>query len=490
MRFFAPKSFLKLILVGFVFVALPLIIALGLAALDVERISDQSQHAIYQAVRITRTSRALVEQIPAMERPARQWLVVADPALLRAYTQKHLKFQRTAVALAALPLGAAQKAELATLTRREQRLYDAMRAHAFAAKGDETKAADAFNDLATLARGILVDSSRLIDREVAVLQHEALRAQRRFLWTAVAFVPATVLFGVVFAFLLARPIRQIDQAIRRLGAGEFESAVEVAGPQDLRYLGRRLEWLRGRLLELEGEKNKFVRNVSHELKTPLTAIRESAELLAEEAVGRVNPAQREIITILRDNAVQLQRLIEGLLSFGLLHRRDSTLQLGPVDLVRILGEVAANHKPVILAKRLQLRTEVEAVPFEGDEAKLRTIVDNLLSNAVKYSPAGGVIRIVLRREDGAVVIEVHDAGPGVDAADRERIFEAFYQGRIAQRGRVRGTGLGLAIAREYAAAHSGEIRLLDAPAGGARFQVRLPLQPARERRSRRRRDAA
>lgn len=490
MVFFPPKSFIKLILVGFVFVALPLIIALGLAALDVEHIADQSQHVIYQAVRITQSSRSLVEQIPAMERPARQWLVVADPALFQAYSDKHRKFQRTAARLAAMHLGKAQKAQLATLMQREQHLFDAMSAHAFGAKGDEARVADAFNGLAALARNILVEGSRLIDDEAVVLQHEAARARHRFLWTAVAFLPATVLFAAVFAFLIARPIRQIDQAIRRLGAGEFDRAVSVGGPQDLRYLGRRLEWLRGRLLELEDEKNKFVRNVSHELKTPLTSIRESAELLADEAVGKVNDAQRDIIGILRENSLQLQRLIESLLSFGLLNLRSEAVDAAPVDLARVIGAVAANHRATILAKHLRLETDVEPVRLKGDERKLRTIVDNLVSNAVKFSPEGGVIHVSVQREGGGVAIRVRDGGPGVEPGDRERIFEAFYQGRSAQRGRIRGTGLGLAIAREYAAVHGGTIRLLEAGAGGAHFEVQLPAEPPGRGLMRRRRDAA
>lgn len=472
---YPPKSFLKLILIGFVFVTLPLITALILAALDVEKLADQSQHAIYQAVRITQYSRALVEQIPEMERSARQSLVLDDPTLFKGYAERHRKFRETAQSLAQLPLGDPQKAQLATLTSRENRLFSGIQSHAFGNQGSENQVADEFTTLADLARTILLESSRLIDHEVDVLQREAAQARGLFLWAAVAFVPAAVIFAVVFAILISKPIRQIDHAIRRLGDGEFGTAVEVGGPQDLRYLGQRLDWLRERLVALEGEKNRFVRNVSHELKTPLTAIRESAELLGDEVVGKLNVEQRDIIGILRENSLALQRLIESLLTFGLVHLRQPALNLRNVDLPRVIGQVANNHKPAMLAKGIRLVTKLDSVQVEGDEDKLRTIVDNVVSNAVKYSPADGVIHIALTRCADAAVLDVIDAGPGVEAGDWAQVFDAFYQGRAAHDGRIKGTGLGLAIARECVVAHAGQIHLVERPEGGAHFRVTIPI---------------
>lgn len=472
---YPPKSFLKLILIGFVFITLPLIIALVLAAIDVEKLADQSQHAIYQAVRITQYSRALVEQIPEMERSARQSMVLDDPTLFKGYAERHKKFQETARSLAQLPLGDPQKAQLSALMVRESRLFSGIQTHAFRNQGSESQVAGEFTALADLARTILLESSRLIDHEVDILQREATQARGLFLWAAVAFVPAAVIFAVVFAILISKPIRQIDQAIRRLGDGEFGVAVEVGGPQDLRYLGQRLDWLRERLVELEGEKNRFVRNVSHELKTPLTAIRESAELLNDEVVGELNGAQRDIIGILRDNSLSLQRLIESLLTFGLVHLRQPALSLRPVDLPRIIGQVANNHKPAMLAKAIRLVTELDTVQVQGDEDKLRTIVDNVVSNAVKYSPAEGVIHIGLTRSGDAAVLDVIDGGPGVEPGDWTRVFDAFYQGRAAHDGRIKGTGLGLAIARECVMAHGGAIHLVECPAGGAHFRVTIPI---------------
>jgi two-component system sensor histidine kinase GlrK len=119
---------------------------------------------------------------------------------------------------------------------------------------------------------------------------------------------------------------------------------------------------------------------------------------------------------------------------------------------------------------------LEPVKLSGDKEKLRIVVDNLVSNAVKYSPDGSPLWVLLYTRDATAIIEVSDNGPGISLAERERVFEAFYQGAPAAKGHVRGTGLGLSISREYVQAHGGNIFVLNSgKTGGARLQVVLPM---------------
>ena len=134
-----------------------------------------------------------------------------------------------------------------------------------------------------------------------------------------------------------------------------------------------------------------------------------------------------------------------------------------------------DHKVALLSHKLDLRTSMQTVRIRGDKQKLRIMVDNLVSNAIKYSPDGGPLWVLLFKRDARAIIEVADSGPGIPVAERERVFEAFYQGASARKGHVRGTGLGLSIAREYAQAHGGNIAVLNTGKAGARFQVELPL---------------
>jgi len=261
-----------------------------------------------------------------------------------------------------------------------------------------------------------------------------------------------------------------------MGSADFTHAIEVDGPQDMRYLGQRLEWLRSRLHELEEQQNRFLRHVSHELKTPLTAVREGAELLRDRVGGELSPEQREIVRIVRENTLSLQKLIEDLLNY---HQTRSIepQTLGPVALADVVRRVVREHKLAAFARLINVETKLVPSMIVGDGEKVRAIVDNLLSNAIKYSPRSGTIAIELRPEGDQAVLDVIDGGPGISAADRPHIFESFYQGKTAPHGRIKGSGLGLAIANEYTLAHGGRIELIDRTDGrrGAHFRLYLPL---------------
>jgi two-component system sensor histidine kinase GlrK len=294
------------------------------------------------------------------------------------------------------------------------------------------------------------------------------------LWQLLAVVPVVMFLAIGFSILITRPIRQIDAAIRRLGGGQLRVPVAVSGPQDLVQLGDRLEWMRRELLDVEQQKNRFLRQVSHELKTPLTALREGAELLSEEAVGKLTPEQREIAEILRHNSVELQKLIEDLLSFGASQFRKVTVDLGPVDIREVIGRVAEDQRLAIRARNLTLDIAAEDVMIPADSEKLRVVLDNLLSNAVKFSPPGGVIGVAARFDGDALELDVTDQGPGIPRQERTRIFDPFYQGSQDGAGPVRGTGIGLSVVKEYVFAHGGSVEVVDS-GRGAHLRIRLPL---------------
>src|SRR5687768_3858820 len=178
----------------------------------------------------------------------------------------------------------------------------------------------------------------------------AWQAQQITLWQLLALFPVVIFLVVGFTILIARPIRQIDAAIRRLGGADFSIPVQVGGPEDLQQLGERLDWMRSRLADLEQQKNRFLRHMSHELKTPLTALREGAELLSEEIVGKLAPEQREIAEILRHNSIELQKLIEDLLSYGASQAHKPAVDVARVELRRVANRVIDDQKLALRAK--------------------------------------------------------------------------------------------------------------------------------------------
>jgi two-component system, NtrC family, sensor histidine kinase GlrK len=472
-----PKSFLKLLLLGFGLVSLPLILALLNATAYVDRLATQSQAAVDQAAEAARGSRVLMEQVTAMERLARQFLILGDAALLADYAKVRKGFKQTTSDLSLLPLDEPQLLDLNRTIETEQALFERLGRKQDKGAGRK-QLIGGYVELSELANNVLKHSNLLIDREVDNMGEAARLTQRTLLWQIAASIPLGILIAMLFAFLIAKPIRQLDHAIRQLGSAEFATDIRVHGPADLEYLGQRLDWLRQRLIELEEQKTKFLHHVSHELKTPLTALREGSELLADGSSGALNRQQSEIAEILRHNSLQLQRMIEGLLGYQQALDSINRLEFRSVDLSDIARQVTEAHKLAIAARSLDFTLHIEPAVLTADADKLRVVIDNLVSNAIKYSPEGGIISLSVRAGGHKVVIEVGDAGPGIAAEDSERVFDWFFQGKLGHQGRVKGSGLGLAIAREFVLAHRGSIELIADRAPGAHFRVSLPASRA------------
>ena len=475
MRFLQPNSFPRLLVIGFAMVALPLILALINNAVSINQFANRSQLAVQQAVQSTQASRRLAELLGALERNARQMVILGDRSLLDAYESNREAFLKVAGEFAELPFDAEQRVALDEIVRGEAAIHAVLRGPAGGA--GLGRAAEAFAQLDSRARGIIERGDRLIDREIEAMRETAARAQVITFWQMLALVPVALLLAAGFTVLIARPIRQIDAAIRRMGAGDFTVPVGVSGPRDLQMVGRRIEWLRHRLSELEQQKNRFLRQVSHELKTPLTALREGSELLSEEALGKLTPEQQEVAGILRANSIELQRLIEDLLSYGAAEYQRSAMRFAQVEVRRVVARVLDDQNLALRARALRVAPQIEDITLEADPEKLRIMLDNLLSNAVKFSPEGGVIEVDVRSDGAYVLLEVSDSGPGIPPAERERVFDPFFRGRSVAGGPLRGSGIGLSVVRDYAQAHGGTVEVVDEPRqSGARLRLRLPLR--------------
>ena len=470
-----PRSFLKFILLGFLLVSLPLVYALAEMILSLDRLESQGRQEVLQAAQAGRTSRLLYEQATTLERIARQHLILEDNALLDEYARLREDYRQTTRQLAALPLEPGVQATLEKLADRESRLHKLLLAPK-RAPDVATDLADGYTKLVDGSQSMLAASSQLTQRAIERLQETATEGREKWLYVGVATVAIAIALAIVFATLIARPIRQLDLAIRRMGSADFTHAITVTGPQDLRYVGQRLEWLRGRLSELEEQQTRFLRHVSHELKTPLTAVREGAELLRDDVGGKLTSEQREIVRIVRDNTLSLQKLIEDLLAYHQTRGMEPPV-LGPVALSDVVGRVVKEQRLAALARMITFDGKMRPATVIGDADKLRTIIDNLLSNAIKHSPRNATIELNVGVREGYAVLDVIDQGRGVAPADRSRIFESFYQGPPPVDGRVKGSGLGLAIAHEYALAQGGRIEVAGRGDGrsGAWFRLSLPL---------------
>ena len=478
MRFHYPSSFLKLLLIGFAFAVLPLLWAFINANIAFDRLAKQSEFTINNAVETTRAGRVMQEQLRLMERSSRQYFVLEDDVLFENYSQAKTKFN-TAIAQLQHLSTHTQQGPLNALNRQTSELDAAI----FSAKNTSAKDLsflDHFTTLSQMIESVIADNNHVIDEASAELRLSAQKTQKNFLLQSLVLIPLALLVAGAITFLLARPIRRMDNAIRDLGEGLYEKPIVIDGPGDLRVLGRRLDWLRSELNELNAQKQQFLRHVSHELKTPLTAIREATELLHDGIGGALTAQQAEITQILRDNSLRLQKMIENLLNHTKVESIQTTLHLQTLNLADLINKVIGAHALSIRNKQLLVETDFKLEKMvQADEEKLTIILDNLLSNAVKFTPNLGKISISAALEKKWLMIGVADSGPGLALEDQEKLFDPFYRGEIVHKGLISGSGLGLTIAKDLVAAHGGNIHFAPTPVG-AHFIVRLPLQELNE----------
>ncbi len=478
-----PRSIAALILVGLAITLAPLIAAVITAVLQVDRLSILGRDAVLEAEEITRQSREVHSSLNEMRRPYLQYLVTVDPDFYAIYLERRSDLQQALRSLGHRPLTDRGRQYLEDLSREEQELFVALGDPRAGEKPATTRAAvdQAWADVNYSARALLAESGALVDRQVTELTQRADRLQRALVVQAAAVLPATICLAALFFGLITSPMRQIGQAIRRLGAQELSQRISVRGPSDVQELGELLEWLRQRIQRLEQQKIAFLRHISHELKTPLTTIRAGSELLVE-GFGESLGEEAELARIIHANGLQLQRLIEDLLRFSETQDVVTELELSEsVDLASVVRGVTSAQSLASDARGIEVAADLAPVLVRGDENKLRIVIDNLLTNATKYTPSGGRISVSLRAAGSCAVLDVIDTGPGIDESETESIFEPFQQGSAECNASVKGTGLGLSIAKEYVEAHDGHIRVVGSTVG-AHLRVSIPIAGPRGQR--------
>ena len=471
MRLSYPRSFLSLLVLGFTIVVAPLLFALFSNSVAFERLASLSEETVHSAVKVAQDSRSLSNRVAALERSARQYSVAGEKTFLEAYQRHHSACVEIYARLDAMALSEAQRTELEAIGRQVNSI------HEFVDKGGATPALAAylareFTSLMDRTQALVTLGDEVIDQGIEQVRAKAVQSRNSVFWLLIALVPTAVLLIAWFTYLIAKPISQVSAGIRGLGQGQFARPIEVEGPGDLVRLGEQLDWLRERLVTLEAQKTRFLQHISHELKTPLTALREGSDLLSSGVVGNLNAEQREIARILQHNSIELRKLIEGLLNYSAVHAQASYLDARIVPLNDLVRRVIEDRKLAIVAKGIRIELATENVAAYCDEDKIRVVLDNLLSNAIKFSPQNGLISFSLYKEKGDAVFEVSDEGPGIPELEREKVFEAFYKGIDPPAAAVKGSGLGLSIVKEYVTLHRGRIEILSGP--GAHFRLSLP----------------
>ncbi len=473
MKIYHPRSFFILLLSAFCLIIFPLLVALWSAEYFMGKLAEQSTQALYRTTGSAKNSQILLELLVAQERKVLILDTLEASEMFNDVEKIHLNIQETMTALDSVMVNNDQKERIRRLRLLENNFFSALEEHLHERK-KRRKIIRSYKELNKLANEINEVSHKFIVNEAENLQKAVSHARKTILWQTSCLVLFTFSLITVFALVIIRPIRQIDQGIVRLGKGDFTTSIEISGPKDLEFIGKKLDWLRSRLAALEHDKTKFVAHVSHELKTPLSALREGAGLLEEEIVGPLNDQQKEVVDIISKNSIKLQKLIENILSYNMAQARQAPLSKTKFNLAYLIKEVAESHKPMALKKEIHLDWSDELINLTADRQQIRTVIDNLLSNSLKYTHRKGRIKIKTKKQKQNVIIEIIDSGSGIAGQDVDKIFSPFFQGKSPDSAPVKGSGLGLAIVKEYVANHGGTVELVDGEEKGAHFIIVLP----------------
>lgn len=479
MQFLRPQSFLTLLLTGFVFVLLPLLTALFTSIHLLDNLVNQGAGAVYESVDLVHSSRRLSTLLNDEERKVRIYNVLGDIESLENLNKVHREIREIVKQLSDMREDELYSQKIDEFSKLEQHLVTAINsksegsANPVLQKQEKDNLLESYERLNSLAKAIEKTGNNVMLANIDGLKQSVTRGKDILILQTSCLVLFAIFLMVIFVMLLSKPVRQIDHAINRLGEGDFDSVIEVVGPKDLELLGRKLNWLRRRLADLDREKVRLVAHISHELKTPLASITEGASLLQDELVGPITAKQKNVLSILNKNSVRLQELIQKILDFNMAKARHQPGEMEPLALHTLMNKVLTNHQNAILTREINLKVTLDNVQIIGNKQQITTVFDNLLSNAIKFTPDQGTITVKIEEKDKMYHCLVADSGPGIKKEDRSLIFPPFSQGKQPTSESVKSSGLGLAISNEYAENHGGCLRLLKSEKGAC-FELILP----------------
>jgi two-component system sensor histidine kinase GlrK len=300
-------------------------------------------------------------------------------------------------------------------------------------------------------------------------------------WTRVlAALVAAVLLALVgtawVALRLTRSLRALSSATRAVSAGSFREPIAASGGDEVGDLARAFNTMAEQLRRIDETKQEMFAAISHELRSPLTSMREAAHLLRDSVPGPLNPKQTRLVEIIGRSSDRLLRLVNQILELSRLRAGILPIERRPVDLDRVVTRALDELRPQAEEAGVTLTRERVGHDFPclGDDDRLVQVVVNLVANAIRFTPRGGTVTVKLISAGAELEIQVDDTGIGIPAAALPHIFESYQQ---AHRDRG-GTGLGLAIVRGIVLAHGGRVTAESQEGKGSRFTVLLPRAKA------------
>ncbi len=463
-----------LVILGMGVLILPLASGLIGTVHRLEGVIDTQREIMGNSLTITRDTREVIDGVNQLQRTAGQYHLLRDKGLAGSLRSSYRDLHQRLTELGVLLTAPSPQATLQAVSQLNDGLYLKLRPGHFLDSETFNSLKPEFDALHRTARVLQTNGDTFVQIHLRVLEDEMRAARRRLQLLTFALIPLTLVLAAIFSGMINRPIRQLKAAIQQLRRGDLRALPNLTGPQDIVELGNEIDWLRHQLGEIEAQKNQFLRHVSHELKTPLASLREGVGLLAERVAGPMTERQRSIVEIMDHSSRELQHRIEDLIRYSGMMREVGVSTITSLNLSEVLNTMLLRHRLAIEAHHLQIDVQLSAPTIYADREQMETMLDNLLSNAVKFSPVNGCVLIRSSLITDIVHLQICDQGPGIPAAERTRIFDAFVQGAHQPVSAVKGSGLGLSIVREILRTMGGNIEVSDIPPWSVCMNLQWP----------------
>jgi signal transduction histidine kinase len=472
----ASKIFLTSALVV---VVLAVVGVLSLRA--VGRLASVNREITTRTVPALRLAASTRDVMPMLVRLEARFLVLPDPRFMSAWDERGDRLRGSLERLREYATSFEEARLLDEATEAFERYRGTVgQIQALVGRGERTRALalseGAARALADRVEATLEALTESMHADVLKAQAEVARLEART-WSGVlvafgAAVGLALLGSGLIAYRLTQSLGTLSAATAAVAAGSFEEPIAVESKDEVGELARSFNAMARELRRMEETKEEFFASVSHELRSPLTSMREGAHLLRERVSGPLNEKQRRLVEIIAAGSDRLLGLVNQILEVSRLRAGVLPIQRVRLDLDKVITRAVEELKPTADQTGVVLERERLGEDFSllGDEERLLQVVVNLVGNAIRFTRRGGRVVVRLVSTGQELEIQVEDTGIGIPAGELPHVFEPYRQAH-GDRG---GTGLGLAIVRGVAQAHGGRVTVESQEGKGSRFTVLLP----------------